>query len=123
MIGYTTIGANDLEKSKSFFDAALAPLGVKRSFDLGRIQFYGAVGAGALAVCKPYDEADASVGNGGMVALTSPSRAVVDEVHAAALAAGGTCDGQPGLRMEHFYGAYFRDLDGNKFCVFKMGKE
>lgn len=123
MIGYTTIGASDLEKSKTFFDAVLAPLGAKRSFDLGRIQFYGRLGAGALAVCKPYDEAEASVGNGGMVALTSPSRALVDEVYAVALAAGGTCDGKPGLRTDSFYGAYFRDLDGNKFCVFKLGQE
>ena len=46
---------------------------------------------------------------------------VVDQVHAAALAAGGTCDGEPGKRLPTFYGAYFRDLDGNKFCAFKMG--
>ena len=121
MIGYTTVGANDFEKSKAFFDAVLAPLGVARSFGMDRIQFYGAPGAGALAVCKPYDQQTASGGNGAMVALTSPSRAVVDEVHAAALAAGAACDGQPGLRMDNFYGAYFRDLDGNKFCAFKMG--
>lgn len=123
MIGYTTIGSNDLEKAKTFFDAVLAPLGVQRGFDLGRIQFYGRPGEGSLAVCKPYDEDTASTGNGTMVALTSPSRATVDEVYAAALAAGGVCEGAPGLRMDNFYGAYFRDLDGNKFCVFKMGKE
>ena len=56
MIGYTTIGSNDLEKAKTFFDAVLAPLGVQRGFDLGRIQFYGRPGEGSLAVCKPYDE-------------------------------------------------------------------
>ena len=110
MIGYTTVGANDFEKSKAFFDAVLAPLGVARSFGMDRIQFYGAPGAGALAV-----------GNGMMVALACPSPEVVDQVHAAALAAGGTCDGEPGKRLPTFYGAYFRDLDGNKFCAFKMG--
>ena len=121
MIGYTTVGANDFEKSKAFFDAVLAPLGVARSFGMDRIQFYGAPGAGALAVCKPYDGGAASNGNGAMIALASPSREVVDEVHKAALAAGGACEGQPGERMPNFYGAYFRDLDGNKFCAFKMG--
>jgi len=122
MIGYTTVGSNDLEKAKAFYDAVLGPLGVKRSFAMGdRMQFYGAPGSGAIAVCKPYDGGSASAGNGAMVALASPSREVVDEVHAAALAAGGSCEGQPGERMSNFYGAYFRDLDGNKFCVFKMG--
>ena len=79
MIGYTTVGSNDLEKAKTFYDAVLGPLGVKRSMAMGdRMQFYGAPG-------------------------------------------GGACEGQPGERMPNFYGAYFRDLDGNKFCVFKMG--
>lgn len=122
MIGYTTIGSNDMEKAKTFYDAVLTPLGAKRSVALGdRMQFYGTPGGGALAVCKPYDGGVANNGNGTMIALSSPSREVVDEVHAAALAAGGTCEGLPGERMPNFYGAYFRDLDGNKFCVFKMG--
>lgn len=121
MIGYTTVGANDLEKAKTFFDAVLAPLGAKRSFGMDRMQFYGTPGGGALAVCEPYDKQAATPGNGAMVALACPSPDVVDQVHAAALAAGGTCEGEPGKRMPTFYGAYFRDLDGNKFCAFKMG--
>ena len=56
-----------------------------------------------------------------MVALTAASPEVVDQVHAAAMAAGGACEGPPGQRMPTFYGAYFRDLDGNKVCVFNMG--
>ena len=122
MIGYTTIGSNDLEKAKTFYDAVLAPLGAKRGFDLGRIQFYGKFGAGGLAICTPYDEETATVGNGMIVALAAESREMVDAVHNAALAAGGTCDGPPGVRGDTpFYGAYFRDLDGNKLCAFKMG--
>ena len=56
-----------------------------------------------------------------LVALSAASPEVVDQVHAAAMAAGGTCEGPPGQRMDNFYGAYFRDLDGNKICVFQMG--
>jgi len=121
MIGYTTIGSNDLEKAKTFYDAVLAPLGVKRGLDIGRIQFYGRFGEGGLAVCKPYDEETATAGNGTMVALAADSREAVDAVHAAAIAAGATCEGPPGVRVENFYGAYFRDLDGNKLCAFKLG--
>ncbi|MFN3512192.1 MAG: VOC family protein [Phenylobacterium sp.] len=122
MIGYVTIGSNDLEKAKAFYDAVLAPLGAARGFDLGRMQLYNAGGGPALAVCTPYDEQDAQPGNGTMVALQAPSHEVIGEVHAAALANGGTCEGPPGPRgVPGFYGAYFRDLDGNKLCVFKMG--
>jgi predicted lactoylglutathione lyase len=56
-----------------------------------------------------------------MVSLAAPSREVVDKVHKKALSLGATDEGAPGLRGDTFYGAYFRDLDGNKFCVFKMG--
>jgi catechol 2,3-dioxygenase-like lactoylglutathione lyase family enzyme len=121
MIGYATLGSNDLERAKGFYDKVLAPLGVKRSLDIGRIQFYGQPGTGALALCRPYDEKPATSGNGSMVALAAPSREAVDAVHAAAVSAGGTCEGKPGERMPTFYGAYFRDLDGNKVCVFKLG--
>ena len=71
-----------------------------------------------LGVTLPFDGEDASVGNGVMVAFSAGSAAAVDQVHAAALAAGGICEGPPGQRMDNFYGAYFRDLDGNKLCVF-----
>ena len=74
-----------------------------------------------LGVCKPYDGKPATGGNGTMVALTAKSREIVDAVHAAALAAGGADEGAPGLRGDTFYGAYFRDLDGNKLCVFHYG--
>ena len=121
MIGYVTIGTNDLERAKKFYGALAEELGAKPTFGSERMQGYGSKGGAMLAVCTPYDGGPASAGNGAMVALASPSREVVDQVHAAALAAGGACEGTPGERMPNFYGAYFRDLDGNKFCVFKMG--
>ena len=122
MIGYATIGSNDLERSTAFYDKVLAPLGGRRIFAMDRIQFYGSKETpGMLAVCRPYDEKPASSGNGAMFGLPAASNEVVGQVHAAALAAGGTCEGPPGQRTDNFYGAYFRDPDGNKLCVFKMG--
>jgi catechol 2,3-dioxygenase-like lactoylglutathione lyase family enzyme len=122
MIGYATIGANDLERATKFYDAVLAPLGGKRAFANERMQFYlGGSAPGMLAICKPYDEQPASVGNGSMFGLAAGSRELVDATHAAALAAGAADEGAPGARTDNFYGAYFRDPDGNKICVFKMG--
>ncbi len=123
MIGYITIGTNDFEKSKSFYDAVLGELGGKRAMTMDRMQGYGNGKVPVmLAICKPYDDKPATHGNGTMVSLAAPSREHVDKVHAKALSLGGKDEGAPGLRgTGNFYGAYFRDLDGNKFCVFKMG--
>ncbi len=123
MIGYATIGTNDLERATKFYDAVLAPLGGKRTFANGdRMQFYGGGGSpGMIAVSKPYDEQPATAGNGSMFGLPATSTEQVDAAYAAAIAAGGVCDGPPGQRLPTFYGAYFRDPDGNKVCVFKMG--
>jgi catechol 2,3-dioxygenase-like lactoylglutathione lyase family enzyme len=122
MIGYATIGSNDLDRSRAFYDKVLAPLGGRRIFAMDRIEFYGSKATpGMLAICKPYDEQAATAGNGSMFGLPAPTEELVGEVHAAALAAGGTCEGAPGQRTDNFYGAYFRDPDGNKLCVFKMG--
>ena len=123
MIGYATIGTNDLERATKFYDAVLAPLGGKRTFANGeRMQFYGSKDTpGMIAISKPYDEKPASAGNGTMFGLPAATKQQVDAAHAAALAAGGVCDGAPGQRMPTFYGAYFRDPDGNKVCVFNMG--
>ena len=118
MIGYATIGANDLEKAKGFYDKILAPLGGKRAFDTERMQGYADAEGRMVVICKPYDGKDASVGNGTMFGLLSPSTAAVDEVYKTAIAAGATCEGPPGARSPNFYGAYFRDLDGNKLCAF-----
>ena len=122
MIGYATIGSNDLERAKVFYDAVTAPLGGRRVFANDRLQFWAARDLpGMIAVGRPYDGEPATVGNGAMFGLAAPSKELVDEVHAAAIAAGAVCEGPPGLRTERFYGAYFRDLDGNKLCVFNLG--
>jgi len=123
MIGYATIGTNDLERAMKFYDAVLTPLGGQRTFANGdRMQFYGCKDTpGMIAISKPYDEKPATAGNGTMFGLPAASKAQVDAAYAAAIAAGAACEGEPGQRMPTFYGAYFRDLDGNKVCVFNMG--
>jgi len=122
MIGYTLVGTNDLERAKKFYDAALAGLGAGRTMSGERMQGYGVKGNPVMfGVCTPHDGKPATFGNGTMISLIAPSREVVDKVHKDALAAGAKDEGAPGLRGDTFYGAYFRDLDGNKLCVFKMG--
>jgi len=122
MIGYATIGTNDLEKASKFYDAVFGALGGRRAFANDRMQFYmGGSTPGMVAICKPYDEKPATAGNGTMFGFAAADNAQVDAVHAAALAAGAADEGAPGQRTDNFYGAYFRDPDGNKICVFKMG--
>jgi len=124
VIGYTTLGTNDLERAKGFYDAALAPLGGRRTLVYERSIYYGTADRGAmLGITLPFDQEAQSVGNGVMVALLAASREAVDQTHAAALAAGGTCEGPPGQRLPNFYGAYFRDLDGNKLCAVYQGRD
>jgi catechol 2,3-dioxygenase-like lactoylglutathione lyase family enzyme len=122
MIGYATIGTNDLEKAKGFYDKVMEALGGRRTMAFERMQFYGGQGQSMLAVCKPYDGAAATAGNGSMFGVQAATKDTVDKAHAAAIAAGGTCEGPPGQRMDGFYGAYFRDLDGNKLCVFNTDR-
>src|SRR5665213_3948381 len=111
MIGYVTLGSNDFERAKAFYDTVLGELGGKRTWTMDRIQFYGSAQRGPMvAICRPYDEKPATAGNGAMVSLAAPSRELVDKTHATALAAGAKDEGAPGLRTDTFYGAYFRDL-------------
>jgi catechol 2,3-dioxygenase-like lactoylglutathione lyase family enzyme len=121
MIGYATIGSNDLEKAKKFYETVLTPLGARPAFASDRMQGYAGSAGAMLAVCTPYNGERAVPGNGAMVALQAPSPEVIKQVYDLALANGASDEGPPGERMPGFYGAYFRDLDGNKVCVFKMG--
>jgi catechol 2,3-dioxygenase-like lactoylglutathione lyase family enzyme len=127
MIGYCMLGTNDVARAKAFYDAILTLLGASAfaAYSSDKRAFY-TVGAGApmFAIGMPYDGEPATVGNGTMVALPAASRAIVDAVHAKALALGGKDEGAPGVRgpnPDGFYGAYFRDPDGNKLCVFRIG--
>jgi catechol 2,3-dioxygenase-like lactoylglutathione lyase family enzyme len=127
MIGYVTIGTNDIERSCAFFDAAFEPLGYKRSFLKGAWAGYGPGGKTEgleIYVCSPNDGKAASFGNGSMLAFKAPSRAAVEAFHAGALAAGGSDEGQPGVRGDYdppMYMAYVRDPEGNKFAAYYKG--
>jgi catechol 2,3-dioxygenase-like lactoylglutathione lyase family enzyme len=122
MVGYTTLGTNDLERAAGFYDALLSEHGGKRVMENERMVMWGGGGGGMLAICKPWDGAAASVGNGAMVAFALPSQDAVKSFHAKALSLGATDEGAPGPRGDGgFYGAYVRDLDGNKLCGFKIG--
>jgi predicted lactoylglutathione lyase len=122
MIGYVTLGTNDLARAEAFYDALLAELGGKRVMSNERMRFYGAgPGKPLLALCTPWDGKSATPGNGTMVALDAGSREAVDRVYRRAIELGARDEGAPGPRGGSFYGGYFRDLDGNKFAAFVMG--
>ena len=120
MFSHITLGTNDINKAIAFYDSVLATLGMERRYTELEHDFagYGEKGGKPqVFICKPFDGAEASHGNGTHVALLAPNRAAVDAFHVAALALGGSDEGKPGLRPqyhEHYYGAYVRDLDGNK---------
>jgi len=121
MIGYVTVGTNDLERSKQFYDNLFEELGARSFFANERIVFWTVKdGASSFAIAKPYDEKEASIGNGNMVAIHVNSREQVDAIYAKAMELGATDEGPPGERIPTFYGAYIRDLDGNKLVFYKM---
>ncbi|MEX2453946.1 MAG: VOC family protein [Rhodospirillaceae bacterium] len=127
MFGHITVGTNDLARAARCYDTVLATLGHGRFMEsAGRFVGYGNAQGGHFFVMTPFDGRSATVGNGVHVAFLAPSRAGVDAFHAAALAAGGTDEGAPGLRPryhEHYYGAYVRDPDGNKLQAVRYQPE
>ena len=136
MFAYICLGSNDLARSARFYDPTLAVLGYRRCdtsaesdsswngwIGWGRYENAGAT-QDALWVCKPFDGAPATVGNGVMVAMWARDWRSVESFHAIALAHGGACEGAPGLRLAYnpdFYAAYVRDPDGNKLAVVCRG--
>jgi catechol 2,3-dioxygenase-like lactoylglutathione lyase family enzyme len=130
VIGYATLGTQDIARARAFYDALLGMLGARRMMEfpeeMGGFTLWGvAMDKPGIAVTRPYNQQPAVAGNGNMIAITVDERAKVDALHAKALALGGTCEGPPGVRGEEgptaFYAAYFRDPDGNKLCAYRMG--
>ena len=119
MIGYVTLGTNDIKRSAAFYDKLLAELGAKRMMDFETFIVWGSSPShAALSVTKPFAGKPATVGNGVMVALGVKEPAQVDKIHKKALELGAQDEGAAGPRGEGFYAGYFRDLDGNKLNVF-----
>lgn len=122
MIGYVTIGALDTAAALPFYDAVLGAIGYERGFFDNGWAGYGPKGEDqSVYVCPPHDGEAARAGNGIMIAFKAPSTDAVDAAHAAGLAQGGKDEGAPGFRpadATSFYGAYLRDLTGNKLCIF-----
>lgn len=121
MIGYVTLGANDIEKAAAFYDALFGEMGAKRMMETETfIAWNAAPGQPGLCVIKPYDGAAATVGNGTMVALACDKPETVDRLYAKAIELGARDEGPAGPRGDGFYAGYFRDLDGNKLNFFCM---
>jgi len=129
MIGYTMLGTNDIAASAEFYDKVLEPLGAKRTWEEEEFIMWsvGEMSEGtSFGITKPYDGGVANFGNGTMIALAASSTELVDQVHAAAIAAGGSDEGAPGYRGDPsfgFYAGYFRDALGNKLNAFCMAPQ
>lgn len=119
MIGYTTLGTNDLEKACKFYDELFAVVSAKRIFDFdGFITWGTSADKCGLAITKPHDGNPATIGNGVMPAIAAESREQVDAIYNKAIELGGKDEGAPGDRGGNFYAGYFRDLDGNKLNAY-----
>jgi catechol 2,3-dioxygenase-like lactoylglutathione lyase family enzyme len=124
MYSHVTVGTSHMSRALRFYDAVLAPLGLTRKRTFKIAVSYAPPDFSDVNepfwVVRPYDKKEATPGNGAMVAFEAQTRAAVDAFHAAALAAGGSDEGAPGLRAHYhpdYYGAYVRDPDGNKLCA------
>lgn len=124
MLSHVFLGVADFERALAFYTPLAQVLGLTPRFvDRSRPWAGWASTPGPrplLLIGMPFDQQPHAPGNGQMVAFSADTRATVDQAHAAALAHGGVCEGPPGLRVHyhpHYYGAYFRDTEGNKLCV------
>jgi len=124
LFSHVFIGVSDFERALAFYNPLMRALGNEARFCEPARPWAGwqsRPGPRPLfVIARPYDQQAHEPGNGQMVAFLAERRAVVDEAHAVALAHGGVSEGAPGPRPEyheHYYGAYFRDPDGNKLCV------
>ena len=125
MIRTARYGTRDLDRARGFYDAIAEPLGARRVFDRPELSGYQGADGSMFVIGLPL-EGEATVGNGSQIVFDAPNREAVDVVHAKAMELGGKCEGPPGFRGPEemgFYAAYFRDLDGNKLVVAKVGPE
>lgn len=124
MFSHVCVGVADFPRALAFYRALMPVLGIAERFCEPSRPWAGwqsSPGPRPLFVIgTPFDGQPQAPGNGPMTAFQAATRAMVDEAHATALAAGGHCEGPPGLRPHYhpdYYGTYFRDTEGNKLCV------
>ena len=117
---HVVLGANDVAKSRKFYDAALGALGINNLGPFGDKAFLYGKDAPEFLITKPANRQPACHANGGTLGFVAPTRDAVHKFHAAGLANGGTDEGQPGPRTftPTAYAAYLRDPDGNKICAY-----
>jgi len=117
---HVTVGTNDLEKARAFYDSVFEKIGLKRITDLGDNGSIWGQDAPSFFVLKPANGQPATVGNGVTVSFEAPDRVAIRAFHEAALAAGAKNEGNAGSRdwAPNAYAAYVRDLDGNKLAVY-----
>lgn len=123
MIGYVTLGTNNLPRAVKFYDELLQSIGAKRFIETEQfIAWTTGPDEAGISITKPFDGEKATVGNGTMVAIMLKSNEEVDAFYNKAISLGASCEGKPGPRgeMSGFYAGYFRDLDGNKLNAFHM---
>lgn len=121
MIGYVTLGTNNIDRAAKFYDALLAEIGAKRIMEGDNFIAWGtSMAAPGLGVIKPHNGLPATFGNGTMVALVLDSKEKVDKIYKKAIALGAIDEGAAGPRGDNFYAGYFRDPDGNKLNCFHM---
>jgi len=121
MIGYVTLGSNDLQRAAAFYDQLLGVIGAKRTWNTETFVMWSVrPDLPGVAVIKPHDGQPATHGNGSMVALAMGGTDQVDAVYKKAIELGAKDEGPAGARSDSFYAGYFRDPDGNKLCAFCM---
>lgn len=127
MIAYVTVGVDDIARAERFYSAFLPTLGYGLEKFHGDLSYVLPVKPGQspvqpdFYVKSTFDGGPASAGNGTMIAFEARSQMQVRDLHAAALVAGGSDEGQPGFRDSygpHFYVGYLRDPQGNKIALF-----
>jgi predicted lactoylglutathione lyase len=121
MLGYITLGTNNLPKAAAFYDALAKELGASRTMETEKFIAWGAPKSANVFLIKPADGNAATIGNGVMAALQAKDAAQVNRAYKLAMSLGAKDEGPPGDRGGGFYAAYFRDLDGNKLNVFHFG--
>ncbi len=121
MFSHVTVGSNDVARARTFYDGVAKSLGLARLADYPEAVGYGRPGGRPqMWIVRPLDKNPATIGNGITIGLEADTRPAVDQAYAAAIAAGARDEGKPGLRTHYhpnYYGAYVRDLDGNKVCI------